>query len=381
MDFRAPGADPGGKAEMNRTAVFRNISVYSVSHALVDAACVATLFAAASSGGDESQTLFQLILIYNVLAFSTQPVFGLLADKYKTPVLSAVVGILLVAVSTLLVPAPFWAAILAGLGNALFHIGGGITSLNLARGKAALPGIFVAPGALGLTVGLWIGKGGGFIAWPFILLLLVFAVIILMLPRPEPAAPRKFSGNLKWFEPVILLLLVSIAIRSMVGLSLVFPWKSDPFLLVVLTMAVVLGKALGGILGDRFGWTAVAVSGLVLSAPMLAFFSDIPAAAIAGIFLFNLSMPITLIGVAGMLPANPGFAFGLTTLALILGAGPAFTQLRGWSNDPMIIFAAILVSIAALFGGLRLYAVHFKDIIPIHPLRAPSGEKAARRQI
>jgi FSR family fosmidomycin resistance protein-like MFS transporter len=161
-------------------------------------------------------------------------------------------------------------------------------------------------------------------------------------------------------------------------MSLVFPWKSDPLLLVALTMAVVLGKGLGGILGDKFGWIAVAVSGLVLSAPMLAFFPQIPAAVIAGIFFFNMSMPITLIGVAGMLPANPGFAFGLTTLALIIGAGPAFTPLRELTNQPWIIFAAILVSIAALYGGLRLYAAHFGDIIPIHPLRMPSDEKVIR---
>ena len=292
---------------MKKTAVLSNISVYSAAHALVDAACVATLFAVLPSGADKSQTLFQSILLYNVLAFSTQPVFGLLAERFKKPAFSAVAGMALVAISTLSLQAPLWAAALAGLGNALFHIGGGITSLNLARGKAALPGIFVAPGALGVAVGLWIGKGGYFSAWPFILLLAVFAAVILMLPKTEPAEPGKFSGSLKWFETVILLLLVSVAIRSLVGLSLVFSWKSEPILLVALTTAVVLGKALGGILGDRFGWIAVAGSGLVLSAPMLAFFPQIPAVAIAGIFLFNLSMPITLTGVAGMLPANSGF--------------------------------------------------------------------------
>ncbi len=360
---------------MSRAAVISNISVYSMSHALVDAACVATLFAVLPSGADKPQTLFQSILIYNVIAFSTQPVFGILADAFKKPVFSAVSGMLLVAVSTLLLRVPLWAAILAGLGNALFHIGGGITSLNLARGKAALPGIFVAPGALGVAAGLWIGKGGSFSAWPFILLLAVFAAIILILPGTEPAVPKKFSGNLKWFEAVIMMLLVSVAIRSMVGLSLVFSWKSDPLLLAALTAAVVLGKGLGGILGDRFGWIAVAGSGLALSAPMLAFFPQIPVIAIAGIFLFNLSMPITLAGVAGMLPAHNGFAFGLTTLALIIGAGPAFTPLRGTINQPVIIFLTILVSIAALYGGLRLYVDHFGDIIP-----SPSARRAFRRE-
>lgn len=370
----------GRKVGMKKTSVFGIISIFGIAHAFVDAACIAALFSILpSSGADRSQVLFQSILVYNVIAFSTQPVLGILADNHKKPGFWAVAGILLVAASTLLLQAPLWAAVFAGLGNALFHIGGGITSLNLARGRAALPGIFVAPGALGVAAGLWIGKSGYFTAWPFILLLAVFAAIILMLPSTQPAVLRKFSHNLKWFETVILLLLVSVAIRSLVGMSLVFPWKSDPLLLAALTMAVVLGKALGGILGDRFGWIAVAVSGLVLSAPMLAFFPQIPVVAIAGIFLFNLSMPITLIGVAGMLPANHGFAFGLTTLALIIGAGPAFTPLHELTKPPWIIFAAILVSIAALYGGLRLYAAHFGDIITLHPIGAPSDEMKIRR--
>jgi FSR family fosmidomycin resistance protein-like MFS transporter len=256
---------------------------------------------------------------------------------------------------------PFLAALIAGIGNALFHVGGGVISLNLDSGKAALPGIYVAPGAFGLMVGTLIGKGGHFLAWPFILLLIGAALSILRVPRPAMPAPRPLPENLRWFEAVILLLLVSVAIRSMVGLSLVLPWKSDIDLLVALTGAVVLGKVLGGILGDRFGWTTVAGSGLILAAPLLAFFPQIPVLVIVGTFLFNLSMPITLICLAEMLPGKSGFAFGLTTLALILGALPTFTRLHLVTSRQTFIFAAILISITALYGGLQLYAGHFGE--------------------
>jgi FSR family fosmidomycin resistance protein-like MFS transporter len=190
----------------------------------------------------------------------------------------------------------------------------------------------------------------------------------------EIAAPRPLPADLKWFEAVILLLLVSVAIRSMVGMSLVLPWKSEPALLVALTLAVVLGKALGGVLGDRFGWALVAVSGLAISAPLLAFFASVPAVAIAGIFLFNLSMPITLICVVGMLPGKGGFAFGLTTLALILGAFPTFTPLRDWTGQPWLVFAAIFVSVVALYAGLRLYNGHFRERAPAGQVRTQSEE-------
>jgi len=360
---------------MSQKTILSNIAVYSVSHALVDATCAGTIFAIVALSQDESQNLFQLIVIYDILAFSTQPVFGLWVDTFRVPVHSAVLGILLVAASTLFLPIPILAASISAIGNALFHVGGGVISLNLAAGRAALPGIYVAPGALGLMIGTLIGKGGHFIAWPFIQLLVGSAILILRIPKPEAAAPHELSGNLKWFEMVILLLLVSIAIRSMVGLSLVFPWKSDPTLLVALTLAVVLGKALGGILGDRFGWATIAVSGLVVSAPLLTFFPQTPAIAIAGVFLFNLSMPITLICLAEMLPGKPGFAFGLTTLALIIGAWPTFTELRVFTSHQISIFAAILISVAALYVGLQLYVSHFGKRIPTRQSQIQPAEK------
>jgi hypothetical protein len=349
-----------GKRVSKKTALI-TISVYSASHALVDAACAATIFTVVALGRQDPQDLLLFIVIYDVLAFSTQPVFGLIADTIKVPAYFAVFGITLVAVSTLLLSLPLLAAVTAGVGNALFHVAGGVASLRLASGKAALPGIYVAPGALGLTIGTWIGNRGGFMAWPFILLLMGSALLILRIPRQEAGNPHTLSGNLKWFETVIVLLFFSIAVRGMVGISLVLPWKSNPALLFALTSAIVLGKGLGGILGDRFGWIAVAVSGLAVSAPLLAFLPHIPAAVILGTFLFNLSMPVTLVCMAEMLPGKNGFAFGLTAFALILGAGPAFTPLRDVISHPVFIFAAILISIVALYGALQLYAAYFRD--------------------
>ncbi len=346
---------------MSRKNLWSNIAAYSVAHALVDGACAAMLFALIASGPNNLQNLVPFVLIYDVIAFSLQPIFGLLVDALKAPAQVAAVGIVLVVASILMMKTPLLAAVTAGIGNAVFHVGGGFVSLKLAPGKATLPGIYVAPGALGLTIGILIGKSGGFVAWPFILLLLVSAVLILGLPRPEFPAPRPLPGNLRWFETVIMLLLVSVVIRSLVGQSLVLPWKSDPALLLALTMAVVLGKALGGILADRFGWSVVALSGLALSAFLLTFFAPHPALAIAGTFLFNLSMPVTLACLADVLPGKSGFAFGLTALALIVGALPAFTPLHTLTGAAGFIFAAILVSIAALYGGLRLYNIHFRD--------------------
>jgi hypothetical protein len=88
------------------------------------------------------------------------------------------------------------------------------------------------------------------------------------------------------------------------------------------------------------------VTGLVVSAPLLTFMAHVPTIAILGTFLFNLSMPITLICVAEMLPGKRGFAFGLTTLALILGALPTFTRLGVLTSHQIFIFVKILINIA-----------------------------------
>lgn len=363
------------------------ITAYSLAHALVDAACAAVLFALTLNQSGP-RYLSQLILVYDVIAFSTQPVFGLLVDRFKAPAQAAALGILLVGASTLMMAVPPMAVVTAGIGNAVFHVGGGFASLNLAPGKATLPGIFVAPGALGLTIGILVGKSGAFTAWPFLLLLLVAAALILRITRPaawskafvsQQLPGRRLTDSLRWFETVIALLLLSVVIRSLVGQSLVLPWKSDPTLLLALTLAVVLGKALGGFLADRYGWTAVAVSGLVISAPLLAFFAPLPALAIAGTFLFNLSMPVTLVSLAGMLPGKSGFAFGLTALALITGALPAFLPLQALTGAPGFIFTTILVSIAALYGGLWLYNRYFRSRMPALQPGAQFEEKERRK--
>jgi FSR family fosmidomycin resistance protein-like MFS transporter len=222
-----------------------------------------------------------------------------------------------------------------------------------------MPGIYVAPGAFGLMVGGVIGRSGQFVAWPFVLLLVGTALLVWRIPRPTVRYDTALEGDFRWFEVAILLLLFSIAVRGLVGSSLVLPWKSNPTLLVILTMAVVLGKALGGVLGDRFGWSKVALAGLAIAAPLLSYFAVNPALAIVGAFCFNLTMPVTLTALSNLLPGRTGFAFGLTTLALILGVLPTYTELKNILSVHMVVLLTIVISILVLYIGLKLYAEQF----------------------
>lgn len=336
------------------------LSCYGVTHCLVDAACVSTVLGTGGMYNLDTTIFVWYILLYNVLAFGTQALFGLAVDKYRVPRVTAITGCLLVIAGTLVVYfEPLIAVILVGLGNSLFHVGGGAISLNLTPNKASAPGIFVAPGSLGLACGTLIGTKGLFIAWPFIILLLIAIAVMFLLDYPEINYNRKEKTRVEGlFELVILLLLLSISIRALIGLSLHLEWKADLTLLSMLVIAIMLGKALGGVLADRFGWMRVGITALIISAPMLAFGYQIPVIAIIGAFLFQMTMPITLVAVATMFPGRPAFAFGLPCLALLLGALSSFSSIKYYYEINWVILLTIICGIVSLFIALKLYFKH-----------------------
>lgn len=334
-----------------------NLFVYGALHALIDAICAGVIFSIYKYQIVNPTSLFYFFVLYNVLAFGLQTFFGLITDYLKSPRIVAFLGCILTGVSAFIfLSFPLIAVIIAGLGNALYHVGSGSISLNLTPRKAAAPGIYVAPGALGLLAGTMLGKSGHFFALPFIVALVVFCVLMFLVKKPEMNYDKDEikKSQIKYFEFILFLIILSIAIRSLVGMAIVFPWKTDVNLLIILTMAVVLGKAFGGVLADSFGWIRVAVGALVLSIPFLVFGANIPVLAIIGMFLFNITMPITLVAISNILPGHPGFSFGLTCLALLLGALPAFSGLKQIFGEQLIVFTIVIVSAASLYFALNM---------------------------
>ena len=126
-----------------------------------------------------------------------------------------------------------------------------------------------------------------------------------------------------------------------------FPWKGIGQWGVILTCGVVFGKTAGGFLADRFG--AVRSTWMTLGASALLFlFADQPVFGVFAVFLFNMTMPVTLGALGRMLPGVKGFAFGTLTLALFAGLVPviAWRQLTGlpyWCYSLMALFSAVLL--------------------------------------
>lgn len=72
-------------------------------------------------------------------------------------------------------------------------------------------------------------------------------------------------------------------------------------------------------------------------------------------------MPITLVAISNILPGRPGFAFGLTCLALILGALPAFSGLKLLLGGQLFIFIIIVISSVALYYALQAYFKNYPE--------------------
>lgn len=323
----------------------RTLAACCAAHFLVDFACAFLVFRFLGEDGG----LAALLLAYNFCAFAVQMPLGLLAGWWDRDGVLAAAGALLVALAYGLALLPWLAAVMAGLGNAVFHVGAGLETLSVSGDRAGPLGLFVSPGAVGLFCGTLLGRGRTFPAWGVVLLLILTVVCLLLTQQPRPDGYEAVQPSFGTVAPMLLGLLAVVILRSWVGMGLTLSWKGEGYWAAVLVLALAAGKAAGGYLADRFGFRRTAVLFLALSAALLPLAPEHPLLGTAAIFLFNMTMPLTLWASARLLPSARGFAFGLLTFGLFLGFLPAV--FGGSLSAPMAAVWA-LVSLALLLPGL-----------------------------
>ena len=309
---------------------------------------------------------FWTVAGYDMLAFGLEFPLGLLVDRLRLARLSMILGAAMAAVVLAPGPVPALATmIVAGVGNALFHLGAGGLVLRSAGGRAAPAGVFVAPGALGLGLGLWMGRTGRGSTFP-IYIALAFAVVALItldkpatVDRDKPIGAGRQPALLPWLI-LLVLLLVSVAVRSFVGFGACFQCAGGLAVAIGLPAAGFLGKLLGGMVADRLGWLRTSTAALLLSLPLIAFSGGSLFLALPGVLLFQSTMAVTLVAVYALMPRWPATAFGLPCLALIAGAFPTFVpagkQLFGrWTFVLLIALSAAVLALA--LRGLRRHGL------------------------
>lgn len=327
--------------------------VYSLTHCVVDFSCAFLIYRTMLGSAD----LGLYLLLYNFCAFALQMPMGLLADGWNRNALTAAAGCALVACAYLPILPAAAAAVAAGVGNGLFHVGGGLDVLNDSREKASALGIFVSPGAFGLYIGgLWGRSGTLFLPVPVLLLLLTGGGILFTARRTYHgfasgnAAPAlTLSGK---DTAAAALLTAVVVLRSYMGFNQSLPWKGEWHWGLAVTLALVFGKAAGGFLCDWLGPKRAAAVSLGLSAALY-LFSAQPLAGTAAVFLFNMTMPMTLWAAARLMPGGKGFAFGLLTFALFLGFLPTWLGLPSLLGTPWAMALAAALSAALLLPGLK----------------------------
>ena len=189
------------------------IGLSSVQHFLVDGLCICSMFLLAEiygecfgAYGDRASML--AVLIYNVLAFMSQPLTGMLADRMERRHWLLIASSLLLTLSvacasmipTLMAESPnvmregvgegllIVVAVLLGAGNSLFHVWGGKQVVIMTDNDIRALGVFVSTGVLGLAIGLICRS------WALLYgLLLAYVLVAIVYLRSDVFSRKDFS--------------------------------------------------------------------------------------------------------------------------------------------------------------------------------------------
>ena len=276
----------------------------------------------------------------------------------------------------------------AAVGNALFHTGGGVDTLISARGKMAPNGLFVAPGAIGVALGRYIGRSfrlymvDDLLKSDFVCLLMLMAAVLALIlcvialclgrntEKAADAVSYRVSSGQKSASFIIIAARTVVILRSLVGSYM--PTRSDGSILaraggmlpIVFAVCAALGKALGGIFGDIFGARKISIISLSAAAVLLAAGVWLPDITPVAVLLFNFTMPITLCVCASVMPGRYGEAFGLTTLGLLIGSLPDF--LFKLSYYPRLCVSLPLIAASAVLLYLCCAGKNQEEIMNEH---------------
>ena len=344
--------------------------IYGLIHMAVDLSCAFLVYAFVVGG----EHWYIWLLAYNFCAFALQMPIGAGADRLDRNSLVAAGGCGGVLCGLVLAMAgmPAMASVIAGIGNACFHVGGGIDVMNRSGNRAALLGIYVAPGALGIALGSSIGRYGNRptegTMWMGAVLALAMAVsaaaICVMAERKgiwrrSGNAPVTY-GNLSFPQRMaVLCFLGTVILRSYSGMVQDFPWKEElAGSAWFLVCAVVLGKMAGGGLADCMGEEQAAQRSMCAAAA--GFLCQMyPLTESLGFLLEHVHAPY-LVGGFRIISWAKGFGFGLLTFGLFVGFCPVYLAGPGYTGEaaraaasPAGMAVMAILSMLLLTWGIR----------------------------
>ena len=322
------------------------IGISCVQHFLVDGLCICCMFLLTGLYSDQfgaygDRVGLGVILLYNVLAFMSQPLTGLMADRMEKRhwllVWSALLLTLAVAVAWLLSMLvtsrllmddvsveflPMLVALLLGAGNSLFHVWGGKQTVVKAGNDLRALGVFVSTGALGLAVGLVFRSW--FLLYALLLAIVLLAVTYVCWDNGSQVVTDSEKEWPQWLVPInvwmaVVLLMLFVSYRSFAGEVFSRGITKTHELIIVIGATSMLGKMAGGWIAR---WMGILKSLMVILAGVILCFlfrNGSELVLLLGVFLMNCTMPVTLYLANAVLPKREGLAFGLLAAALMPG--------------------------------------------------------------
>lgn len=363
------------------------LPMLTLGHFSIDFACLYFFFT--NFPRYELIGIISAALLYNFLAFALQAPIGYFFDRFPAK-RSTIIGFLFVLCGYVCgfrnIPAA--GLVFCGFGNAFYHVGGSIGIAYTDKKGLKDSGIFVSAGALGVSLGTYLANPGqgpvSFANVTTVILLLLLIVLFFLQPmvttpkrHPSASLPERTNATL------LLLSLVAVFLRSVGGLFFpssyltLFTLPGNKTLTIFLLamasgIAAFLGKFLGGFLSTlstrllhkcvpsknidiRNGNYIFGTITLLTSTVLLALRGDIPLLCFLGILCFHAAMPVTLFELYCLLPGQPGFAMGLSTVMLFLGYLPyAFLPLDGLPSS-LILCILTLLAAGCMLASLKIY--------------------------
>ena len=320
---------------MNSLKPYSFVGIAAAMHLLVDGICLCTLYIMASSF--RMNNILAVFLTYNIIAFMSQPFTGILVDKYKKIhwiLISAIAFLIFAVVGCIILTnsqsiqgkvIPLIIALLLGIGNSLFHVWGGKQIVLKTGNDMRSLGVFVSTGAFGLAVSLV------FYSWSLLYLYLIILCLLAYLyisaddgnnvkskiDNHEVSNDNKYSTSLVLAS--ILAVAAFVMFRSFIGETFSSDIHKNNFLIIILGAVAMFGKMSGGWIARKIGIAKTLFFDILIVAICYLLKADGLLPVLAGIYVINTTMPITLYLANHVLKGKEGLAFGILAAALIPG--------------------------------------------------------------
>ena len=322
--------------------------LYFYIHFIVEVACFFYLTRVTNN----SLIVWFIPFIYDGLAFVPQSMIGYISDKYPK-INMGFIGVALLVIAYLIYGLTdmsiFVSLIILCLGNCFLHIAGAENTLKTGEGRLSPSAIFVAGGSFGVVSGKLLARSSINPLWLIIPILSIIPFILLAdTYKTNKSNTNKFNYVKDNINPYIVVLIAFfvVIIRGYMGYGIPTSWNKTTTQLIIFFFTMGLGKALGGILSDRFGIRRIAIISTLLAIPFLCFGDNLMLVSLIGVMFFSMTMSITLGILVSVLKKTPGLAFGITTIGLFLGTAPIFfIKLNMTINIIIIIVFSIICSL------------------------------------